>query len=289
MPSLTKAVIPAAGFGTRMLPAAKAVPKEMLPILDRPVIQYVVEEAAEAGISQAVLVTAPGKEAMERHFAPAPLLQERLRRGGRADLLASVEALRERIRVGSVLQEEQLGLGHAVLMAEAAVGDEPFACLLGDTVFSATRPGDPLPCAELAAAHARLGGAVIGLETVPAERVSRYGIIGGAPIDDVTWRIDRIIEKPGIAEAPSRLAVAARYVFSPGIFDCLRRTAPGKGGEIQLTDAIALLIEREPVHGVILSARRHDVGNPADWLATNLAFATRDPALLAVVRSMCPQ
>ena len=271
---LTKAVIPAAGFGTRMLPAAKAVPKEMLPVLHRPTVEYVVEEAADAGVDDVLFVVSNDKKAIEDHFDSHAELERRLREKGREDWLASVNDLLAKVQVHSVRQREQLGLGHAVLQAERHVGDEPFLCLLGDTIFSGGNPAR-----QLAEAQARLGGSVIGLERVPREKVSRYGVAGGEMLDDRTMRLDRLVEKPPADAAPSDLAIAARYVLSPTVFALLRETPRGAGGEIQLTDALQELIRREPVHGVVLDARRHDIGNPLDWLKTNLAFAAADAEL----------
>jgi len=273
--TLRKAVIPVAGFGTRMLPAAKAVPKELLPVLDRPTVQYVVEEAAAAGIDDVLLVTSREKKAIEDHFDRSPELEARLRAGGKDSLLASVTELAARVKIHSVRQAEQRGLGDAVFQAKHHVGNESFLCMLGDTIFS----GDLLPAAQLTRAHEQLGTCIIGLEEVPSEKVSRYGIVGGTPVSDGIIRINALVEKPSIESAPSRLAIAARYVLPSTIFDCLEKTAPGKGGEIQLTDALRLLLEREPIHGVILQSARHDIGNPLDWLKTNLIFASRDPAM----------
>jgi UTP--glucose-1-phosphate uridylyltransferase len=270
-----KAVIPAAGLGTRMLPAAKAVPKELLPVLDRPVIQYIVEEAAAGGIDDVLLVTSRTKRAVEDHFDRNVELEARLNRTDKRFLLASIDALMQRVSVHSVNQAEQNGLGHAVLQARHHVNDDTFLCMLGDTVFS----GDPPPAKQLIDAHAGLGTAVIGLEEVPPEKVDRYGIVAGESLGEGIVRINTLVEKPKREAAPSRLAIAARYVLTPGIFDCLDRTTPGNGGEIQLTDALRLLLEREPIHGVVLRARRHDIGNPIEWLKTNLIFASRDKTL----------
>jgi UTP--glucose-1-phosphate uridylyltransferase len=282
--TVRKAVIPAAGFGTRMLPAAKAIPKEMLPVLDRPTVQYVVEEAAAAGVDDVLLVTSRDKKAVEDHFDRAPELEQRLAAGGKEALLASVNALAARVRVHSVRQASQRGLGDAVNQARRHVGDEPFLCLLGDTIFSGD--ADALPARQLAEAHRELGGTVIGLEEVPAEKVSRYGVVGGTVVRDGVLRIDTLVEKPSPQEAPSRFAIAARYVLSPAVFDCLDATPAGKGGEVQLTDALRLLLAREPVHGVVLRARRHDIGNPVDWLKTNLLFASCDPQTWAAIRPL---
>ena len=272
---LRRAVIPAAGFGTRMLPAAKAVPKELLPVLDRPTIQHVVEECAAADLADVLLVSWPSKPALVEHFRPSPALAARLDATGKRSLLASLDELLRRVTVSAVMQDEQRGLGDAVLRARGFAGGEAFACLLGDTIFSGGVP----PAVQLAAAHARLGTAVIGLEEVPLEKVSRYGIVAGTAVGDGVVRVETLVEKPSPADAPSRLAVAARYVLTPRIFDCLAEVRPGVGGEVQLTDALQLLCGREVVHGVVLSARRHDIGNPADWLRTNLSLAAADPGL----------
>jgi UTP--glucose-1-phosphate uridylyltransferase len=280
--NITKAIIPAAGFGTRMLPAAKAVPKELLPVLDRPTIQYVVEEAASAGCDDVLLITSRDKRAIEDHFDRAPELEARLNASGKESLLASVRNLAEKIKIFSVRQPEQRGLGDAVYQAKRHVGSAPFLCLLGDTIFS----GDISPAAQLAEAHRRLGTAVIGLEEVSPEKVERYGIVGGKMIETGLIRIDTIVEKPRKDQAPSNLAIAARYILTPKIFECLERTSPGKSGEIQLTDALELLLEREPIHGVVLKSRRHDIGNIVDWLKTNLILASRDPQLWSALRPL---
>ena len=280
--ALMKAVIPAAGFGTRMLPAAKAVPKEMLPVLDKPTIQYVVEELAAAGVGDVLAIVSGDKKSVEDHFDRHPELERRLDAKGRRDVLASVDAVMEKVRVFAVRQREQLGLGHAVLQAEPHVGDRPFLCALGDTFFSGGTP----PAVALAEAHRRLGGSVIGLERVPREKIGRYGIAAGDFTDAGDFRISGFVEKPDPADAPSDLAIAARYVLSPTIFRLLRETRPGKGGEIQLTDALAELCRVEPVHGVVLDVTRHDIGNPLDWLKTNLQLAAQDPRLWAELKPL---
>jgi UTP--glucose-1-phosphate uridylyltransferase len=277
-----KSVIPAAGFGTRMLPAAKAVPKEMLPVLDRPTIQYVVEEAADAGATDVLLITSREKKAIEDHFDRNPELEARLKAGGKEAFLASVDAVMARTNIHSVRQSEQRGLGHAVLQARHHVGDEPFLCLLGDTIFSGGQP----PAAQLIEAARRLKTSVIGLEEVAPEKVDRYGIVGGEEVEPGIFRLKALVEKPSPDQAPSRLAIAARYVLTPAIFQCLEQTPPGRGGEIQLTDALRLLLAREPIHGALLSAQRHDIGNPLDWLKTNLLFAARDPQMRAALEVM---
>jgi UTP--glucose-1-phosphate uridylyltransferase len=256
-----------------MLPAAKAVPKELLPVLDRPTIQYVIEEAAAGGIDDVLLVTSRDKRAIEDHFDRNAELEQRLKAGGKEALLASVNDLAARVKIHSVRQPEQRGLGDAVAQARRHVGDEPFICLLGDTIFSGDGDG---PTAQLAAAYREFGCSVIGLEEVPPEKVGRYGIVGGSMVRDGVMKLETLVEKPTPANAPSRFAIAARYVMTPAIFECLDATQPGKGGEIQLTDALRSLLAREAIYGVVLKSRRHDIGNPIDWLKTNRLFAARD-------------
>jgi UTP--glucose-1-phosphate uridylyltransferase len=268
-----------------MLPAAKAVPKELLPILDRPTIQYVVEEAAAGGIDDVLLITSRDKRAIEDHFDRSPELEQRLAAGKKEALLASLVELAKRVKVHSVRQPEQRGLGDAVNQARRHVGNEPFLCLLGDTIFSGGEP----PAKVLAEAFARYGTSVIAVEEVAADRVSRYGIVGGTQVVPGVMRVAQLVEKPSPESAPSRLAIAARYVLTPAIFDCLSVTPPGKGGEVQLTDALQLLLKREPIHAVVLSAKRHDIGNPVDWLKTNLTFAARDPALWSQIVPLLDQ
>lgn len=296
-----KSVIPAAGFGTRMLPAAKAVPKELLPVLDKPTIEYVVAEAVAAQTAGAsttdpadvLLITSRDKRAIEDHFDRAPELEERLAATAKHALLRSVTALRDKARIHSVRQGEALGLGHAVLQARQHVGADPFLCLLGDTLFS----GDELPARQLTRVWTALGGAqrhisIIGLERVPKEKLGRYGVVAATPLSggasdpksgDEVVRITGLVEKPAPGEAPSDLAIAARYLLMPAIFDHLAHAAPGKGGEIQLTDALQALAAAGTLYGVVLSARRHDIGSPEGWLATNLHFARRDPAMWAAL------
>ena len=276
--SVTKAVIPAAGLGTRMLPAAKAVAKELLPVLDKPTIQYVVEEAVAGGITDVLLISSPAKRAVEQHFQPNAELEKRLETSGKSALLASIRQLMSKVTVRAVDQPEQRGLGDAVRHAREFVGGDPFLCMLGDAIFSGGAAD--APARQLIEAHRELGTSVIGVEEVAAEKVERYGIVGGAEVGPGVLKLDTLVEKPTAAAAPSRLAIAARYVLTPAIFECLAATPPGKGGEIQLTDAIRLLLSRgEPVHAVVLRGARHDIGSPLDWLKTNLVFAARDARL----------
>ena len=285
MPPIRKAVIPVAGFGTRMLPVAKAVPKELLPILDRPTIQYVVEEAVGAGIDDVLLVTSREKRSIEDYFDRNPELTARLQKSGRVALLASIDALMERVHVHAVRQREARGLGDAVAHAEKHVGSETFLCSLGDTIFAP----EPSPSVQLCEAYEKFGTPIIGVEEVPAERVNRYGIIGFEPVDEREVRVTSLVEKPQPEHAPSRLAIAGRYILTPAIFDCLRRTQPGVGGEVQLTDALNLMLKYGPMHAVILKTKRHDIGNVVDWLETNLVFAQRDEKLWSALRPMIEQ
>ena len=276
--TVTKSVIPAAGLGTRMLPAAKAVPKELLPVLDKPTIQYVVEEAAAAGITDVLLISSPAKRAVEQHFQPNPELEKRLKSSGKVALIGSIRQLIAKVKIHAADQLQQRGLGDAVRHARDFVGDQAFLCQLGDAIFSGE--ADSLPARQLIEAHKQLGTCVIGVEEVPADKVERYGIVGGVEISPGVLKLDMLIEKPPAASAPSRLAIAARYILTPAIFDALDATPPGKGGEVQLTDAISLMMSRgEGVHAVRLSSRRHDIGSPLDWLKTNLIFASRDARL----------
>ena len=276
-PRLRKAVIPAAGFGTRFLPFTKAVPKELIPLVDRPVIQYVVEEALAAGIEEILIILSGGKEAIIRHFDSAGDLERRLEHDGKTALLDEVRSVGGNARIHYVYQRELNGLGGAVLEAEAFVGGEPFAVLLGDTVMTGSA-AEPSVTAQLARIHGETGGSVIAVEEVPLEAVRKYGVIGGVETAPGTIRIDRMIEKPAPEEAPSRLAVAARYILPAEIFAALRETPRGKGGEIQLTDAIRRLIAAgSPFYGRRVEGRRHDIGNKLSFLKNTIEFGLARP------------
>ncbi len=270
------AVIPAAGLGTRFLPATKAQPKEMLAVLDRPAIQYVVQEAAAAGLDDVLIVTSRNKSAIEDHFDRMPELEAALAAKGKTEALEAVNAVAELARVHYVRQGEARGLGHAVGMAGDHVGDAPFAVLLPDDLMV----DDAALLRGMLAAQAEHGGSVVALKRVPPEEISAYGCPRVEAVDDALVRIVEIVEKPDPADAPSDLAVTGRYVLSPGIFDALAKVKPGKGGEIQLTDALALLGETEPVYGWIFTDGRHDVGTPLDHLRASieLALARNDMA-----------
>ena len=274
MRRVTKAVVPAAGLGTRFLPATKASPKEMLPVVDKPAIQYVVEEAARAGLTDLLLVTGRGKRAVEDHFDRMPELESALEAKGDTARLALVREPVDLADVHFVRQGEPRGLGHAVLCAAAHVGDEAFAVLLGDDLIDER---DPLLETMIAVQQER-GGSVVALMEVEPEQIALYGCaaVEGEPDGDVV-RITGLVEKPDPAEAPSNLAVIGRYVLSPTVFAALRETKPGRGGEIQLTDAIQSLVGREPVHGVIFRGRRYDTGDRADYLKAVVRLAVERP------------
>ena len=286
-PSVRKAVIPAAGLGTRFLPATKASPKEMLPVVDTPAIQYVVEEAARAGLTDVLMVTGRSKRALEDHFDRVVELEAALEAKGDLARLALVRRPTELATIHYVRQGDPRGLGHAVLAAAHHVGDEPFAVLLGDDLID---PRDLL-LERMIEVQEREGGSVVALMQVPNESISQYGCAAVEGSGDVV-RITGLVEKPPAAEAPSDLAIIGRYVLSPSIFEVLRRTPPGRGGEVQVTDAIQELIATEPVHGVVFRGRRYDTGDRLDYLKAVVQLAVgRDdlgPPFLAWLREWVP-
>ncbi len=272
MPSLVrKAVIPAAGYGTRFLPIAKAVPKEMLPLVDKPVIQYVVEEAVASGITDILLIISRSKRAIEEHFAPAAELEAELAAKGRTEDLEQLRKLQSMARIHYTWQPRMGGLGDAVRHARTFVGGEPFALLLGDTVVTTADSARPVT-RQLADVVEKHGGSCVALQEVSVEKVSRYGIMGGDEIGPGLIRARQFVEKPKPEEAPSRLAVSARYVLSPAIFEHLDHTAPGKGGEVQITDAMASLMAVDPLFGLRFDGQRHDIGNKLDFIKANVHF-----------------
>lgn len=277
MKKIRKAVIPAAGFGTRFLPATKALPKEMLPIVDVPVVQYVVEEAVASGIDDLLIVIGRGKRALEEHFDRNVELELELEAKGKFEKLDAVKRLGDLANIHFVWQKQMLGLGDAIRCAECHVGDEPFAILLGDTLLQSTS-GVPAT-RQLIEQYERVGTSVVALEEVPLERVSRYGVIKGKAIDDKLWSVSDLVEKPSPEEAPSRLVIASRYILTPDIFADLHSVKPGKGGEIQLTDALRAQAHRAPIHGCKVSAIRHDAGNALGFLKTNILYALERPDL----------
>ena len=268
---IRKAVIPAAGYGTRFLPATKATPKEMLPIVDKPTIQYIVEEALASGIEDILIISGHGKRAIEDHFDSAPTLEQELMRKGRQDLL---NVLRETtdVNVHYVRQKYMRGLGDAILCARAFVGDEPFAVLLGDdVVYHPQRPA----LRQLIDVYEETGGSVLGCQIVADTQVSSYGIVAGTMENERLMRVSDMIEKPALAEAPSRMAVLGRYIIRPEIFSILQNTEPGKGGEIQLTDALKVLAQRDTVYAYNFEGRRYDLGDKLGFLEATVEFALR--------------
>ena len=280
--ALTKAVIPAAGLGTRFLPATKATPKEMLPVIDTPVIEMIVQEAASAGLTDVLMVTRRGKPSIEDHFDRAYELEEALTAKGDKDGLALVRASTEMASMHYVRQDAPKGLGHAVLCAAEHVGQEPFAVLLGDDLID---PGDPL-LRRMIEVRKQRGGSVVALMEVEPDQVSSYGVVAMKPTseDDVVELTD-MVEKPSPDQAPSNWIIIGRYVCDPAVFGVLRQTEPGRGGEIQLTDALRVLADRGPgqdgggVHGVLFRGRRFDTGNKIDYLRTLVQFGCERPDL----------
>jgi UTP--glucose-1-phosphate uridylyltransferase len=270
---VTKAVIPAAGLGTRFLPATKAIPKELLPVVDKPALEYIVEEAARAGLSDVLIITARGKTAIEDHFDVAPEIEAALEKKGDAERLARVRASTNLAKIHFVRQGVAAGLGHAVLMGAEHVGNEPFVVMLGDDLVDER---DPL-LEQMIAEQEKHGGSVIALMEVPEEMVSLYGVATVEPAETSGQyglvRVRDLVEKPPLEEAPSNLAVIGRYLLSPTVFDLLRETKPGRGGEIQLTDALKTLAGIEPVHGIIFTGRRYDTGDRADYVKAVVRLA----------------
>jgi UTP--glucose-1-phosphate uridylyltransferase len=266
-----KVVIPAAGLGTRFLPATKSMPKEMLPVLNRPVIQYVVEEAIAAGADDITIVTGRGKRAVEDHFDHNPDLGG----SGAQASLRQLEEMMDKAAFHFVRQRTPRGLADAIACAEHHVGDEPFGVLLGDSIHVC----DPPLLAQLRMTFDRLGGhaSVIALEKVPEEKLGNYGIAGGSPVDSHVLRIERLVEKPRVADAPGNTAVTGAYYLTPTIFQAIRNTPPDSKGEVQLTDALVRLIATEGVYGLIFEGRRYDTGTPLLWLEANIRFALNDP------------
>jgi len=282
MKKIRKAVIPAAGLGTRFLPATKAIPKEMIPIVDIPMIQHIVEEAVRSGIEDVILITARNKDAIENHFDFNYELEDTLDKKHKAELAEISRSIGKMCNLISVRQKNPMGLGHAVLCAAPIVGDEPFAVLLGDDLIDSE-----VPCTrQLADLYERHGASVVGVMEVPQAEVSKYGIVGGKMLDDRTMHVDRLVEKPQPADAPSRFAIPGRYVLSPTIFQCLRETRPGKGGEIQLTDGLQLLASREKLFAYRYEGTRYDTGDRLGFIDATLAFALKRPDLAPGVREL---
>jgi UTP--glucose-1-phosphate uridylyltransferase len=272
---IRKAVIPAAGFGTRFLPASKSQPKEMLPIVDTPTIQYVVEEAVAAGVTDILMIIGKGKRAIEEHFDRNFELESELQEKGRTKELEDIRRISQLANIHFVWQKELNGLGDAVSYARDHVGREPFLLLLGDTLIRTERP----LLRRLMETYARYGESVVALEAVEPSKAHLYGVVAGRAMGDDLHLIEDLIEKPRPGEAPSNLAIAARYAFSPEIFDYLAKTPAGKNGEIQLTDAMRLMLQDRAMYGLRLDGKRYDIGNKLDFLKTNVEFGLAHPEL----------
>jgi UTP--glucose-1-phosphate uridylyltransferase len=281
-----KVVIPAAGLGTRFLPATKSQPKEMLPVIDKPGIQYVVEEAVRAGLDDILIVTGRGKGSLEDHFDRSLELEAHLERAGKEDELALVRAIADLADIHYVRQKEPLGFGHAVLSARHHVGNEPFVVMVGDEIVPEPM-GDETPLLDrMIELFARHEGSVLAVQEVAAESVSSYGIVAGEPVEAGVTRITEMIEKPAPQDAPSNLAARGRYVFEPQIFDAIERTSAGVGGEIQLTDAIRLLAEERSVFAYVHDGPIFDAGKKLDWLRATLELALRRDDLAKPVKEL---
>ena len=266
---IRKAVIPAAGFGTRFLPATKSQPKEMLPVVDTPTIQYVVQEAVDSGITDILMVIGRGKRAIEEHFDRSLELENELAAKGRTGELERILRISSMANIHFIWQKELNGLGDAIRYARDHTGSEPFAVLLGDTLIQSETP----VTAQLMDIYERYHEPVVALEEVDRQKVSRYGVISGKKIDETHYLIDDFVEKPTVEEAPSNLAIAGRYVFTSEIYDYIDRTAAGKNNELQITDAMRLMVSSRAMYGLCFNGKRYDMGNRLDFLKTNILFA----------------
>jgi UTP--glucose-1-phosphate uridylyltransferase len=270
-----KAVFPAAGWGTRFLPATKALPKEMIPLVDKPIIQYAVEEAVAAGITQIIIVTAAGKESIADHFDIALRLEHALAEKGRYDLRDELRGIADLAEIAYVRQKEQLGLGHAIGVTRAFVGDEPFAVFLSDDLIAHERP-----CmAQMLAVFERYGGPVVAVERVPPEQISSYGVVKPRWLDERVAAVEDLVEKPAPADAPSNLGIVGRYILTPDIFDAIATTPAGAGGEIQLTDALRQLLGQRTIYAYEFEGQRYDTGNKLGFLKATVDFGLRRPDL----------
>jgi UTP--glucose-1-phosphate uridylyltransferase len=280
--NVRKAVFPAAGLGTRFLPATKAQPKEMLPLVDKPTIQYVVEEAVASGLSDIIIVTGRNKRAIEDHFDAAFELEYYLNDRGKLEELAQIKTISELASVCYVRQKEPLGLGHAILVARGLVGDEPFGVFLGDDIIGDART----PCMrQLLDVYEKFEGPVVAVERVPREDIHRYGVIAGRNVGGNVWEISDLVEKPRAEDAPSDLAIIGRYVLTPDLFDILAATAADKRGEIQLTDGLRTLREQRPMYAVEFEGKRYDTGDKLGFLKATVEFALARPDLADAFRA----
>lgn len=274
--NIRKAVIPAAGLGTRFLPATKAQPKEMLTIVDKPTIQYIIEECVASGIEDILIITGRNKKSIEDHFDRSIELELELEKSNKEDMLKMVRNISDMVNIHFIRQKEPRGLGHAISCAKTFVGDEPFAVLLGDDIVY----NDEYPCLkQLIDCHNEFGASVLGVQTVPETAVNKYGIVGGASIKDRVYKVDDLVEKPAIEEAPSNVAILGRYIITPRIFEILDNTAPGKGNEIQLTDALLKLKDEEAMYAYDFQGRRYDAGDKQGFLEATVEYALRKTEL----------
>ncbi len=287
--SIKKAVIPAAGLGTRFLPATKAVPKEMLPIIDIPTIQYIVKEVVESGIEEIIFITSKGKDAILDHFDTYPEMEQKLEREGKIDLLNALKETSRMAKFVSVRQSEPKGLGHAVLCAKDIVGDEPFVVLLGDDLVDASTPCSK----QMIEVYNKHNKSVVALMRVPSSDVPKFGICGGHTTSERVYNLDTMVEKPSFEDAPSNLAIVGRYVLKPSIFKYLEETTPGKGGEIQLTDAMARMMKVEGFMGYEFTGQRFDAGDKLGFLQANISYALKrrdiGPQLKAYLKDLVEQ
>lgn len=268
---IRKAIIPAAGLGTRFLPATKAQPKEMLPIVDKPTLQYIIEEAIESGIEEILIITGRNKSSIENHFDKSIELELELERSGKTELLEMVRNISDMVNIHYIRQKEPKGLGHAIYCAKSFIGDEPFAVLLGDDIVYNKKP-----CLkQLMEAYERYETTMLGVQEVATEDVSKYGIVDGVNVDRHVYKVNGLVEKPSIETAPSNIAILGRYIINPAIFEILRHTKPGKGGEIQLTDGLKELSNRESMYAYIFEGRRYDVGDKQGFLEATVEYALR--------------
>lgn len=273
---IRKAIIPAAGLGTRFLPATKAQPKEMLPIVDKPTIQYIIEEAIQSGIEEILIITGRNKKCIEDHFDRSIELEMQLEKSGKDELLELVRDISDMVDIHYIRQKEPKGLGHAINCAKTFVGDEPFAVLLGDDIVY----NDDKPCLkQLMDCYEEYQTSILGVQTVPEKDVSKYGIVNGLHIEDRVYKVKGLVEKPSVEESPSNVAILGRYIITPKIFEILGNTQPGKNGEIQLTDALLTLIQHEAMYAYDFEGRRYDVGDKLGFLEATVEYALRKPEL----------
>ncbi|NFA42799.1 UTP--glucose-1-phosphate uridylyltransferase GalU [Clostridium botulinum] len=273
---IRKAVIPAAGLGTRFLPATKAQPKEMLPIVDKPTLQYIIEEAIDSGIEEILIITGRNKKSIEDHFDRSLELEIELEKSGKKEMLEMVKDISNMVDIHFIRQKEPKGLGHAIHCAKAFTGDEPFAVLLGDDIVY----NEGKPCLkQLIDCYNEYKTSVLGVQTVVRENVNKYGIVDGLHIEDRVYKVKGLVEKPSIEEAPTNIAILGRYIITPKIFEILENTKPGKGGEIQLTDALLELVEQEAMYAYNFEGKRYDVGDKLGFLQATVEYALRKSSL----------